>query len=254
MSPKWKRNYNKAYYQKNRSKILKRKRTVEMASKPSKMVSLKPSVVEPPVTSKLEGRPLLVRISGILLGCLIVAMTYFLLRESARFYFTVEGNLAESYLKAFILEGSALALCILPTQTPLAKISSRLLIGFIYVYSLWVVSGSVLHKAAASHQEISYRQTAIRELEGDVAKFEAFQKSLWNSDRISAARTYDAVIGGLKLKLESERKGLVQTPKTEVVWNTLAMLVVFRILVILSNLFCLGYASFFLNKQITVSP
>jgi hypothetical protein len=163
--------------------------------------------------------------------------------ESARFYYSVEGSLTEAWFKALILEGFAVLFCVTQTRSWLYEVGQKVMLVAIYVYSIWMISGSVIHSTVQQQKELNTAKAITQELTQEISRLESVRNQLWNSDRASLARKYEPTISDLRLKLDQERKKIIQLPSVSTIWNTLATLVAFRVLVMISNFISLSQFS-----------
>jgi hypothetical protein len=236
-----KKNYNKLYYQKNREKILERAKATPA---PRRRPLLN---VIPLFKNKIEqsiSKPTFLKIffkcsiETLFLQIFVAMMTYFLVSESADFYISVDGNRAGAYLKALILEGAVIAFSLMRTRSVLLSAAYKGMIVLVYLYSIWAISGSVIHGALKQRTEAALHQKSVQEIEHEIQQKEIIRDRYFQTDRITLARKYDLDLNGLKQKLDETRQSVLKVPNQIVIWNTLATLVVFRILVMLSNVLC----------------
>jgi hypothetical protein len=243
MTEQEKRKYNKEHYLKNRSVILEKAKSKYQSKNPSvlKVIPLfkaeSQQLDRPKPPKKRPGR---LRWGTLFLIALTLANTYFLVTETARFYADFDGSWLPAYLKALILEGSVFALTsLIRAKTSFAGILHKSVIALIYSYSIWAISGSVIQNAYQKQAQISQNQKIVTELELEIAKKIALRDSYFQANRVTLASKIDHVLDLLKQKVEQSRNFLAQSPNSLLVWNTLLTLMLFRVLVVISNLFCL---------------
>jgi len=258
MTDKEKKTYNKEHYKKNRPVILERvKVRYKTQKKPSEnVISLfgdrKPKDTQtttqekPPVPPTRPSRPILrsVRLGTLFLYCLAAANTYFLISEMARFYASVEGSGSgipvEAYLKALLLEGAVLSLCLMiKTKAVIGTILHGLLIILIYSYSIWAISNLAIQSAFTTKAQVVLSQKRVVELETEVTKKTTLRDTYYQANRITLGSRMDQQLQELKQSLDKTRQLLAQSPAVEMIWNTLISVILFRVLVMLSHLICL---------------
>lgn len=242
MTDQEKRNYNKQHYQKNKEAILGK---VKSKYKPKKQSNLNvvplfkrsqkttetPNTKEPKATQLSWGT--------VFLQVFVAVMSGFLIHETARFYTSVDGTQASAYLKALILEGAVFAFALMKARTTFTGGIYKTMILLIYLYSAWAISGSVIQNAYHQHSQMTFHEKAVTELESEIQKRTLLRDTLFGSRRITLAINTDRTLAPLKVKLDSSREALLKLPQATVIWNTLLTLVVFRILVMVTNLLCL---------------
>ena len=243
MDDSLRKNYNREYYLKNREKLLSRARNrTKKGRGQAKVLSLFGQMPSEPCPGgfhrdRVTRTPFLWKLR--LLWALVLAMTFYLLLESTRFYYSAEGHWLESLLKALILEGAAVAFSLAKARTWLGTLTYKGLVAAIYIYSVLLISGTAFNQAGHQEKEVQITEKRIQGWEESIAKLEITRDRFWKDDRVTLARKYDIEIASLKNKLDQTRKDMIQLPTSKIVWNTLWMLVGFRILVMLSNFCCL---------------
>lgn len=243
MSKQHKSNYNRTYYSKHKDKILQRakNRTQLKSGSGFNIFPLFQGEDSTGPSNRIDKKLRRPSFEILMLTILVLAMTFFLVTESARFYLSTEGSSAEAYLKALILEGAGVAFSIMRARTWLLGVAYKLMVAAIYAYSVWVVSGSVIHTAIRTQQEVGINQKVAQELEEQILKMESTRDEFWKMRRITLAREYDLALADLRKQLDQARVSIVHLPGSVVIWNTFATLVCFRILVMVSNFFCLQH-------------
>jgi hypothetical protein len=125
--------------------------------------------------------------------------------------------------------------------TSFSKISISTLTGpvidLVLDFQCWAISGAVIHGAIKQQAETTFHQKSILEVEREIQQKETMRDRYFQTDRLSLARKYDLELNSLKQKLEEVRKLSIKSPSSIMIWNTLGTLVIFRILVMLSNVF-----------------
>jgi hypothetical protein len=262
MTEQEKRNYNKEHYQKNRSEILERVRSKYKPKSPSLFNVIPLFKTRANARSKdgvktkqgdrsaNNGQPQprtrwrRLEWGTLFLQILAMANIYFLITETAHFYLSVDGNGYGAYLKALILEGAVFAFsALLKARSAITGLLHKLMIVLIYAYSVWVLSGSVIHAAFFDQAQIRLQEKIVAELETEVSKKTILRDSYFEENRITLASKMDQALDILKQRIEQSRQILSRSPNTSMIWNTLLTLVMFRVLVMASNLLCLGELS-----------
>jgi hypothetical protein len=106
---------------------------------------------------------------------LMGAMTYFLVTETAAFYASIDGKWGSAFLKAFILEGVVVAFTLMKAERLILNFAYKLMIGLVYCYSIWVISGSSIHSAVQNQRVLQNEQKSGRELEAEISKLESLR-------------------------------------------------------------------------------
>jgi hypothetical protein len=237
-----KKNYNRTHYLKNREKLLeKAKARTKETFQPSVNVLplFKGPVVKAFKNSSRENIIAALKWETIFLVILVGAMTYFLVTETASFYASIDGKWGNAFLKALILEGAVIAFTLMKAERAALNFAYKLMIGLVYAYSIWVISGSVIHSALQNQRLFLSHQKSVRELEGEVSKLETLRDHYAKTERVGLVRRYDHSLDSLRQNLVESRRTFVQVPDELMNWNSLFTLVVFRVLVMLSNLLCI---------------
>ena len=143
--------------------------------------------------------------------------------------------------KAMILEGAVLAFALMRGRTWIVGLVYKLMLISIYFYGVWIISATVINSSIQKQTEIIAQQKAVRELEAEIIQDEVVRNHLWKTERITLARKYDLTLERLKQRLNELRQNCIQLPNSAVVWNIMATLVGFRILVLLCNLLFIQY-------------
>jgi hypothetical protein len=260
MTEQEKKQYNKEHYIKNKPVILDRMKSRYKAKKRNSenVVQLFSSGKTQAgsiqtITQEQESNPRLkallgfFRIGTLFLIVLAIANTYFLVNELARYFASVDSGGTSgielqrtAYLKALLLEGSVISLCVMiKVKGVSGKLLRNLVILSIYSFSIWVTSSLAIQNAFLSQAQVNFYQTRVTELESEVTKKTALRDSYFQSDRVTLGTKIDSNLQESKTKLDSIREGLVKSPDVRMIWNTLISLILFRLLIMVSNLLCL---------------
>ncbi len=251
-----KKKYNHQNYLKNREKIINRSKNRYHlgAKRPSNVIPIfKPLVTDSvkPAWSRLTqlatGRK--VTLERIFILILVGAMSGFLITESARFYRTFDIGLGhasypcEAWFKAVILEGALVFFSWAKARNRTLALGYRLMTGIIFAYGLWVMSGSVLQASLQGIHDIELKQTQILDAESVIQRKEAARDHFLKTDRIGMLRQYDRGVDVNRHALSEFRLDLNQLKSPVVIWNTMATLIIFRLIVLITNVLCLNYLS-----------
>ncbi len=237
-----KKKYNREHYLKNKEVILSKAKTRYRAKGKAAMnvISLFETTDAgsklPPKQNREKRRKWMIPWSLAPLLLLVGLITGFLFSETARFYSEFDGSSGSAYLKAFILEGAVLAFSLLKGHTAMSRFLYRLMVVLIYSYSIWVVSGGVIQKALHQRMQFEQNRKIVSELEDEISKKTDVRDTYLSVNRITLGMKVDQSLSDFRQKLERSRDVLGQSPSVSVIWNTLFTLVVFRVLVMVSNL------------------
>lgn len=239
-----KNSYNRDYYLQNKKKILERaKQRAEQkrSSAPNIIPLFKPQSPDIGYPVRPSGKPITGRNWGtLLLYFLVTAITFFLIKETAHFYRSTDGDAVMAWFKAFLLEGIVFAFCLMKGKAGVIRFFYKFMAIAIYLYGLWVVSASVVHVAFHQRGQLDLHQRSVLELEAEISKKTTLRDSFFSANRITRALKLDQSLEVLKQKLERSREFIARSPNPLVIWNTLLSLVTFRVLLLISNLACLN--------------
>lgn len=243
MTDQEKRIYNREHYLKNRSELLtkaKSKYKSKNQSPPQVIQLFRTRNQENEGPQAPKRRSIRLEHGTLFLLLLTVANTYFLVTETARFYVVMDGSWLPAYLKALILEGAVFAFSTLvKSRTAFAGILHKLMILLIYSYSIWAISGTVIQDAFQQQAQIEFHKKTVADLESEISKKVALRDAYFQANRITLASRIDQGLSLLKQTVEESRSFLSKSPNMLLVWNTLLTLILFRVLVFISNLFFL---------------
>lgn len=254
MTDREKQLYNKNYYKKNSPKILERAKSKRQPKDQSQsnVISLfktrvkkvndqqaqNPPLVPPPVAPIT--RRFRVSLGTAFLHLLAGANMYFLVTEAARFYGTLEGHGFSAYLKAGILEGAIFVFSsLLKPKDLVMGLLNSLMILLIYSYSVWTISGTVIRESFSDQAQVRFHEKTVLELESEISKKTALRDLYFQENRVTLGSKVDLAINALKTQINQSREFLAHAPNAAMIWNSLLTLILFRVLVMISNLFCL---------------
>lgn len=246
--------YNREYYKNRREQLLNRskerynqtksssKNVIPLFADTQKVKALDGGTdeIQPGnLPAQKKGRP-----SGWFLGIvslqlLVAGMTYFLVSETAQFYALYDGGSTAPWLKAVLLEGSVLAFSLIRSRTKLGNLYQKTMIFLIYSFSVWVVSATALTQASHDHRHVLVYGKMAAEIEREISLQTNLRDSLLKANRISMSMNVEKTLIGLREKLEKSREMRLQKGEVTLIWSTLLSLILFRVLIMGSNLFCL---------------
>ena len=181
---------------------------------------------------------LLSRLETVILLCLICAMTSYLVAEAAKFYLDSLESPLTAYFKAGIVEGIAILFSFSKGRSIALRWSQKLVVVLLCSLTLWTMTGKLVKSAV---QDVSQSQTAakvIDELVKEQTQKEALQQQLVNKEWLGAARKYEKGLDEVREKLASARKEIANIQAPHVILNGLAILIAFRLLIVVANLIC----------------
>lgn len=251
-----KKTKNKIYYLKNRAQILKRaqKRNNEKKSQSAvaHVIPIRPSqkIIKKKIV-KEEGVKVIDYFSWILEPlALVIAIslsTYFLLRETALFLTDMDASGA-GWLKAILAETLIVLLCwIKPYRISQNALRIKLLIT-LFVYQGFSIVGGVLNHGEMKLTANEIARRTANELEQEMAQAENLKLEAHDSGRITLARKYERKIDSLRQGLTAARAEMLKVP-SENLKVTFFSFAFFRLLVMLTNSFLIGYFATTFSKR-----
>jgi hypothetical protein len=241
MTDQEKKKYNQEYYQNNKPQLLGRSKARYKSKNrdPLNVIQLfkvkktdHENQQEPKKNPRENG-------GTIFLTVFVSAMTFFLVSETAHFYASIDGTLSSGLFKAALLESAVFAFTLMKARNTATGILYKLLVFLIYAYSTWAISGSVIHNAFSQQKQIALEEKRAAELELEISKKIAHRDSFFQTNHKTLASRTDLALTALNQRLEKSRDILTKSPDISTIWNTLATLVILRVLIMISNLFCL---------------
>ncbi len=246
-----KKKYNRENYLKNKNKIRERskQRYQRVVGHLSNVVPLfeSLSMLKPQKASDACGGVRVAKegMSKWFVWPLVWAITLFLVVESARFYQKFDtgfgiASAGEAWFKAAILEGSMIFFASANASARRYKVLYRVMTCLIFGYGVWVMSGSVVHSSLQARQSVEFQNIEIAGLESEAAQKESLRNYFLKTDRISLVRKYDSALDDIHQRIGRSRSDMKHLSAPVVIWNGMATLIIFRIIVLLTNIFCLN--------------
>jgi hypothetical protein len=227
--------YNRAYYLKNKQKLAEKKKLKEVAPL-DELILNATSPAQPPRLSPWRFLRWLEILAFLILA---IFMTVFLVKESANFYLDLNDGPFIAYLKAGIVEGVAVLFSFSRGKNKLIQWSQRLVVVLLCSLTLWTMSGRMIKTASQDTSKVKTITQMIRDLESEQQQKEHLRGELLAKGWIGATRKYEKGIDQIRQKLENlrEQSSLLEAP--HVIMNSLGILIAFRLLIVLSNLICI---------------
>ena len=170
---------------------------------------------------------------------LVCVMTYFLLSESVAFYQAADTQNISPWVKAILVEGLLLLLAATSGKNWLQSIGIRALMFSVFIYATWSFSTHIFSQKMSSIQKNSIQMNVIQDLEKKIETNDELIRKWSETGWIGAVRNLNNQNLKLQEKLNFERERLsrqgAKVSKAEM--SNLWALVVFRILIQISNLF-----------------
>ncbi|CAM6053596.1 unnamed protein product [Sphagnum tenellum] len=170
---------------------------------------------------------------------LVIGMTYFLMTETAQFYATKDPGGINPWLKAGLLEGAVIAFTIMGAKGLRKSGFGKVMSFLIYVYTLWVVSGNALTQTDMAHEQRQAHSKEIVALEEEIQKLTQLRDRSFESHRNTLAMKIQQDLLQVRHRKEQLEGTVFSTPNSMLLWNSLLTLVVLRLIVMITNLFCL---------------
>lgn len=242
-----KRKYNRAYYQKNKERILNKRKFNQsnvISFVQPVQTSSQPDLVSRQSASSWFGLDFL---EAALLFLLISAITVFLVQESIRFYTAQDGlGGGSAVLKALITEGALLGLAWSRFETRVKKncqaALSVCLIAFIVATTCHNVFARAIEQQNQFHQKVRINdnhQAKIASLKTEIESKERLFELFLANNRLTTSRNLGQEITTLKrtyrAALDSAPTLAVQEESTSGVLSAV-FLAAFRVLILLANI------------------
>ena len=232
--------YNKRYYEQNKKKILEKRKGVDQGTNVLQLFDegdpSKPS-------SKFEIRKFLFKMFRLLefltFFCLSAVMTYLLLKESAGFYLDSNDTQVAAYLKAGMVELTAVLFSFSRSRHLIMRWGQRLVVVLLCGLSLWTMSGRVVKNASQDTTKVQTSLQIIRELEAERDEKEALRQQFLSRGWLHRTRIYESGLDEIRGKLIQARQSIASMQAPHVIANSLGVLIAFRLVFLISNLICI---------------
>ena len=242
------RDYNKRYYEQNKSKILlKRKGQIECDLPPTFA-----GATETKGSSRTLRKILTATIRTLeltALACLTAVMTYFLIKESAGFYLDSNESPASAYIKASMIELTAILFSFSRSKNQLLRWGQRTVVVMLCGLSLWTMSGKVVKNAAQDSAKVQASIQVIRELEAERNQKEALREQFLSRGWLHRTRNYERGLDQIREKLIAARQTMSSMDAPHVIANSLGVLIAFRLILLISNLICVHQIVEFFTRE-----
>jgi len=226
--------YQRAYYLRNKEKIIQRKRDRE---KPQEF-----RLGEDASRPGLNFSHLLLSaakwLEVLALGGFISLMTYFLVREGAGFYLEGNDSLPWAYLKAGMVEGVAVLLSVIKSKGARMRWFQQGLVALFCGLTLCTMSGKLVRAALVDVARAKTTVRALSDLEAEKAQKEEFRQQLVGRGWFGAARSSEKGLDEIRHKLETARGVSLTMQTPEIVVGSLGISLALRTLVVIANLVC----------------
>lgn len=243
-----KKSLNRNHYERNKSEILEKAKERYRRKKASESnviplfgsgSALERSDERPPSGNLRNKKPRIAR-STFCFCALVAGFSSYLLFETSLYFAQSDSSIIGPIFKAMLLEGAVLAFWLKKPCGRLSAVFQRVMAILIYAYTLGIVSGTVFQSASHQQTEATISQKAILELESEIEKSTRLRDHYFEIDRITFGMKLDRTLAGLREKLEKVRAKIVQIPDREIIQTNLFIQIVFRVLIMISNLFVLN--------------
>ena len=233
MTAKEKQEYNRKNYLARRDEILARAKVRAQAEKITKPLTSNSRPTKYLDETDCSKKALW------LLRALIVMMTLFLMRESYGYFVEADGHPLISCFKAIMMEGLVLLLSYLPLQrTVRSDFGQRVLLISICMFNIWAMSGSFLIAGFKHQHEVGTREKVIQGLEMEIRQKEILRDQYFGKGWIGVARQYEKTADSLREKSNRMRHDILKLGDSEALLISLVIAIVFRILILLANIWC----------------
>ncbi len=181
----------------------------------------------------------------LLLGSLVVVLTWYLVGETSR-YLATQDTQDYALLKAWLGEILIIALSWVQVHERKLKISRATLLALLLAYNTWAIVGGVWCDNTARVVRSNVSQQAVSELETQIAQKEVLRVKYSDRDMITLSRKYEREMIDLRAELKTARADMLKNPSDGLKVN-LFMFGIFRLLVMFCNSFLI--ASFSAKKE-----
>jgi len=187
----------------------------------------------------IREKPILEYITFSLLALLCVTITGYLIGETTKYFSTIEGKGLGAFLKALLCEGVIIAFSLFQQEDFFSKFMQRFVLVGMVCYSLWSASSNVIVQASQDYQESQTVKQMVKDLETQIRDGQLQIEKYIAQDWLGVARTSQLKLDVLREKLSKlrDRSTTVKTP--QIIMNTVLNLVLFRLMLMISNIFCL---------------
>ena len=174
----------------------------------------------------------------IVLICLNVTMTFYLVKEAAVFYLDAQDPSATALLKSVMVEGVSILFSFSRGKNRVLRWAQRIVVVLLCSLNLWTLSSRPVKTASSDVSKVRMLAQVVRDLEVERAQKEELRNQLVQKEWLGAARRYEKGLDEIRVKLAEARKELNSMPAPQVVLNSLGILIAFRLLVVVANLIC----------------
>jgi len=182
-----------------------------------------------------------------LFASLIIASTYFLIRETVHFLSATDTT-GSAWLKAILGEGIVLALSWVRVQGIKMQIWRVVLLIALFCYNGWAIVGGVWTQGMQKSTAAIVIRQEVEELKRQIEQKEILRAEYHDSGYVTLSRKYEREIAALRNELNLARAEMLKTPAESLKINFFSF-AFFRLLVMLSNSFLVTYFSAFLKAK-----
>jgi len=183
--------------------------------------------------------PFLHYLEFLILLILVGILTTFLIREAAGFYLDAQESPLAAYLKAGLMEGTAILFSLSRGKHQLLKWAQRIVAVILCLFTLFVMSGKLVKTASGDTSKIEVLRQNIQQLESELSQKEQLRIRFLSRGRLTVAKNYEKGIDLVREKIINARQQLSAMETPQVVATGLGILISFRVLLVIINLICI---------------
>lgn len=223
--------YNRQYYLANREKISERRK--------ERRLKLVGRLLGDGSTDR--PRPclkLVCIIQFLLFTCLAVIMTRYLIVESARFYQEGNESIFSAYIKAIMMELTGILFSFSAGKHRMVNWMQKVVMVFICGFALFTMSYRAIRSTVGDARTFQQVSAAIAQLEREESEKMRLREAMVQREWIGATRKYDQELKDVRRRHDLAVESLRQMDNPSVMFFDLGIMVIFRLLVVMSNIIC----------------
>ena len=170
---------------------------------------------------------------------LSLGLSYVLITETVAYFTEMDGHGFTSVLKGILCEGIVIGFSLFRFQNFWRRMVQRFVVFAACLYSLWAISSGVVMTASHQYRESVANQEAITAIESQIKTSESMLAIYQSRDWLGALRREQGKLDVLREKLSEARQHSIQVKPKQLVVNTVLNSVLFRLIVLISNILCL---------------
>ena len=225
--------YNQEYYQKNKERILEKKKKTRLKKI---LFSFSQSEDGSGFSTLKFFKSSFFWID--LIACLVlsVVLTWYLIKESAGFYLEGQSGQLWAYIQAGMVEGGAILFSFPRGKGTLLRWSQKSVVVLLCGLSLWSMSGKVIKSTSQDSSKSSSLLSTIADLEAEKNQKEVLQQRLIDRGWLGVARKYEKELNQVRQKLVLARQKTEQVQAPHAIAYSVKILLALRLVIVMMNL------------------